>query len=227
MSRAETVDEAIRTRRSIRAFRPDPVPRAVVAEILEVAARAPSGTNMQPWKAHVVAGATRDALCAEAVKAAHDEPELHEAEYRYYPVEWREPYVGRRRKVGFDMYALLGIPKGDKAAMAAQHARNFTFFDAPVGIFFTIEKHLEIGSWLDYGMFLENVMLAARARGLDTCPQAAWPRFHGIIRRHLGFGDDETVICGMALGYADEEAAVNRLVTDRAPLDTWTTFHGL
>jgi nitroreductase len=231
MSADLSVDAAILGRRSIRAFRPDPVPRAVVEEILEISARAPSGTNMQPWKAHVVMGAARDALCAAVVAAADaahagTSAEMYEAEYRYYPAQWQEPYIGRRRKVGLDMYALLGIGKGEGAAMHAQHNRNFTFFDAPVGIFFTIDKHLQIGSWLDYGMLLQNVMLAARARGLDTCPQAAWPRFHRIIRTHLGFPESETVICGLALGFADEGAVVNSLVTDRVPLKEWTTFHG-
>ena len=231
MSADLSVDAALRGRRSIRAFRPDPVPRAVIEEILEVSARAPSGTNMQPWKAHVVTGTARDTLCAEVVAAADavhagTSAEVYEAEYRYYPAQWQEPYIGRRRKVGLDMYALLGIGKGEGAAMHAQHNRNFTFFDAPVGIFFTIDKHLQIGSWLDYGMLLQNVMLAARARGLDTCPQAAWPRFHRIIRTHLGFPESETVICGLALGHADESAAVNSLVTDRVPLKEWTTFHG-
>jgi len=231
MSADLSVDAAILGRRSIRAFRPDPVPRAVIEEILEISASAPSGTNMQPWKAHVVTGAARDALCTAVVAAADavhagTSAEVHEAEYRYYPAQWQEPYIGRRRKVGLDMYALLGIGKGEGAAMHAQHNRNFTFFDAPVGIFFTIDKHLQIGSWLDYGMLLQNVMLAARARGLDTCPQAAWPRFHRIIRTHLGFPESETVICGLALGFADESAVVNSLVTDRVPLKEWTTFHG-
>ena len=148
----------------------------------------------------------------------------HEPEYRYYPAEWREPYVGRRRKVGFDMYALLGIGRGDKAAMFRQHSRNFEFFGAPVGIFFTLDKYLEIGSWLDCGMFIGQVMIAARAQGLHTCPQAAWPPYHQIVRQHLNIPDQQALVCGMAVGYEDESAPVNQLRTVREPLASYTRF---
>jgi nitroreductase len=218
------VDRAIAGRRSLRAFKPDPVPRELVAHVLRVAARAPSGTNMQPWRVHVCSGETKARLSA-AVLAAHDAPEGHEQPYRYYPGEFFEPYLARRRKVGWDLYGLLGIGRGDKGRMHAQHARNFTFFDAPVGLIFTIDRRLEIGSWLDHGMFLENVMIAARGHGLDTCPQAAFARFHRAIRTVLPLAETDTVVCGMALGYADPDAPENQLVTERADLDGFAAFH--
>jgi nitroreductase len=221
------VDAAITTRRPLRAFLPKPVPRELIEDILSVSARAPSGTNTQPWKVHVLTGAAKEALSAE-VLAAHDDPAVratHTEDYAYYPTEWRSPYIDRRRKVGWDLYSLLGIAKTDKAAMHAQHGRNYTFFDAPVGLMFTIDRVMQQGSWLDYGMFLQNVMVAARARGLDTCPQAAFTQFHRIISRHLNLGDEEMLVCGMSLGYADPDAVANRLVTEREPLSAFVRFH--
>lgn len=219
-----TVDRAIATRRSLRRFKPDLPPPDLVAHILRVAARAPSGTNMQPWHVHVVTGAARDRLC-EAVLAAHDAPEGHDQPYPYYPERFFEPYLGRRRKVGWDLYGLLGIGKGDTARMHAQTGRNFLFFNAPVGLIFTIDARLAIGSWLDHGMFLQTVMIAARGHGLDTCPQAAFARFHRAIRAVLPLAETDRVVCGMALGYADMTAPENTLVTDRAPLSDIATFH--
>jgi nitroreductase len=222
------VDAAITSRRSVRAFLPTPVPRSVIEEILAVAARAPSGTNTQPWRVHVLMGDAKAALSAD-IRAAYDDPAeraLHLEPYAYYPTEWRPPYIDRRRKVGWDLYGLLGIGKSDKARMHAQHGRNYDFFGAPVGLIFTIETVLQQGSWLDYGMFLQNVMVAARARGLDTCPQAAFTQFHRIIARHLGLREDEMVVCGMSLGHADPSAPENTLVTERAPVDVFARFLG-
>ena len=219
-------DQAITSRRSIRRFLPTPVPRDVVAEILDVAARAPSGTNMQPWRGYVVVDGPRDALCA-AVQTAFDTGESgHQQEVQYYPDTFFEPYLSRRRKVGWDLYGTLGIARGEDAKMHAQHRRNFQFFDAPVGMIFTIHRDLATGSWLDYGMFLENIMIAARARGLDTCAQAAWTRYHGVIRTVLGLRDEEIVVCGMALGLADPDAPENRLVTERTPSGDYMSWHG-
>jgi nitroreductase len=223
----QAVDAAITSRRSVRAFLPTPVPEATVREILEVASRAPSGTNIQPWKVHVLTGAARRRL-SDAIRAAYDDPAeraQHREEYDYYPLEWVPPYIDRRRKVGWDLYGLLEIGKTDKDKMHAQHGRNYAFFDAPVGLIFTIDRILAQGSWLDYGMFLQNVMIAARGRGLDTCPQAAFTQFHRVIKRELALGDDEMVVCGMALGVADPDAVVNRLVTARAGVDEFAKFH--
>jgi nitroreductase len=220
------VDAAITSRRSLRAFLPTPVPRAVIEDILAVASRAPSGTNTQPWRVHVLTGAAKAALSKDII-AAYDDPAqraTHSEEYAYYPTDWRSPYIERRRKVGWDLYSLLGIAKTDKARMHAQHARNYGFFDAPVGIIFTIERVMRQGSWLDYGMFLQNVMVAARARGLDTCPQAAFTQFHRIIERHLALGEQDMVVCGMSLGHADPAAVENTLVTEREPVAGFTRF---
>ena len=223
---AAAVDQAITTRRSIRAYVPTPVPRQTIEEILAVASRAPSGTNTQPWKVYVLTGAARERLSAR-ICAAHDDPaqrSQHAEEYAYYPTEWRSPYVDRRRKVGWDLYSLLGIAKTDKARMHAQHARNYTFFDAPVGLIFTIDRVMQQGSWLDYGMFLQSVMVAARARGLDTCPQAAFTQFHRIIGEELQLPAEDMVVCGMALGHADPAAIENSLVTEREPVAGFARF---
>ena len=220
------VDAAITSRHSVRSFLPTPVPRETLEAILAVAARAPSGTNAQPWKVHVLTGRAKAALSAD-IRAAYDDPAErahHVEEYPYYPTEWVPPYIDRRRKVGWDLYALLGIGKTDKARMHAQHGRNYAFFDAPVGLIFTIDRVMRQGSWLDYGMFLQNLMIAARARGLDTCPQAAFTQFHRIIGRHLGLRDDEMVVCGMSLGQADPAAVENSLVTERESVAGFARF---
>ena len=221
------VDATIGSRRSIRRFLPTPVPRETVEAILQIAARAPSGTNTQPWQVHVLSGAAKARLSAR-ILTAYDDPAQaaqHTEDYAYYPREWRSPYIDRRRKVGWDLYGLLGIAKGDKAAMHAQHGRNYLFFDAPVGLIFTIDRVMEKGSWLDYGMFLQNIMVAARARGLDTCPQAAFTTFHRIIEAELKLDPDtQQVICGMALGWADPNAVENTLQTERAPVGEFARF---
>lgn len=224
----KAVDWAITSRRSIRGFLPTPVPREEIEAILAVASRAPSGTNTQPWRVHVLTGDARARLSA-AILAIHAEPAeaaKHAEEWDYYPREWVPPYVDRRRKVGWDLYGLLGIGKADRARMHAQHGRNYAFFDAPVGLVFTIDRIMRQGSFLDYGMFLENVMVAARARGLDTCPQAAFMQYHRVIAEHLALRPDEMVVCGMSLGHADMERPENALETTREPVASFTTFHG-
>jgi nitroreductase len=222
----EAVDTAITTRRSIRAFLPDPVAREDIEAILQVAARAPSGTNTQPWKVHVLQGDAKTAL-SDAILAVHTDPVLnaqHTEEYPYYPREWKSPFIDRRRKVGWDLYALLGLTRENKTGMAAQHARNFRFFDAPVGLIFTIDRIMEQGSWLDYGMFLQSVMVAARGRGLDTCPQAAFTQYHRIIAEQLSLPASDMVVCGMALGWADPGKIENTLVTEREPVSGFVRF---
>ncbi len=217
------VEEAVGQRRSVRAFLDTPVPRATIERILLLAARAPSGTNMQPWKVHVLTGGARDRLC-DAVTAAFDGDEKHANEWAYYPKEFREPYLSRRRKVGWDLYGLLGIARGEAERMHAQHGRNFRFFDAPVGMIFTVDRHLEIGSWLDYGMFLQNIMILARSHGLETCPQAAFSAFHKVIRKELDLDDEQVVVGGLSLGYPDWSAVENTLITERVPLAEFVTF---
>ena len=226
-SKAASVEEALLSRRSIRAFRSDPVPRATVERILALASRAPSGTNVQPWKVHVLAGEARERLAADMHCAflAHGEEGWQRA-YEYYPTQWREPYLGRRRKLGWDLYGLLGIGKGEREKTRQQHARNYLFFDAPVALIFTIDDDQEKGSWHDYGMFLQSVMLAARGFGLDTCPQAAIASAHPIIRKQLSLAPAEVVVCGMSLGYARADAPENALVTEREPVGGFARFHG-
>ncbi|MBG9387345.1 nitroreductase [Caenimonas aquaedulcis] len=223
-----SVDAAIESRFSCRAFLPTPVARDTIADILRVASRAPSGTNCQPWKVYVLQGASRDALVGK-VCAAHDaiyaDPSLaasYKEEYDYYPEKWVSPYIDRRRENGWGLYGLLGIAKGEKDKMHAQHHRNFRFFDAPVGLMFTLDRVMGRGSLVDYGMFMENIMVAARARGLHTCPQAAWNGFGRIILPHIGAGEDEMLVCGMALGHADESHKVNAFHTPRVPVEAFT-----
>lgn len=226
-----SVDAAIESRFSTRAFLSTPVPRDTLEDILRVASRAPSGTNTQPWKVHVLTGASRDGLVAK-VCAAHDavrdNPALaaeYQEEYDYYPSQWVAPYIDRRRENGWGLYGLLGITKGDKDRMHAQHQRNFRFFDAPVGLMFTLDRVMGRGSLVDYGAFLQNIMVAARARGLHSCPQAAWNHYWKIVLQHIGAGEGEMLVCGMALGFADESALVNRFHTPREPVASFTRFH--
>ena len=225
------VDNAITSRRSLRAFLPTPVPRQTIEDILAVASRAPSGVNTQPWKVTVLTGQAKASL-SNKILAAHDANAAAASvgadvgEYDYYPTEWVSPYIERRRKIGWDLYGLLGIGKADKARMHTQHGRNYRFFDAPVGLIFSIDRILRQGSWLDYGMFLENIMVAARGRGLDTCPQAAFIGFHHVIAEQLQLPAGEMVVCGMSLGYADESAIENRLVTERVPVSAFARFVG-
>ncbi len=228
LSQTEAVDTAIRSRMSVRAFTPQAVARADIEAILEVASRAPSGTNCQPWRVYVLQGASRDSL-VDQVCAAHDalraDPALAESyrvEYDYYPEKWVSPYIDRRRENGWGLYGLLGIGKGDKDKMHAQHQRNYRFFDAPVGLMFTIDRVMGRGSLVDYGAFMQSIMVAARGRGLHTCPQAAWNGFAKIIMPHIGAGEGEMLVCGMALGYADADAPVNGFVTPRVPMAEFT-----
>lgn len=225
-----SVDAAIESRFSARAFLPQPVPREVIGDILRVATRAPSGNNAQPWKVYVLQGRSLAGMVGK-VSSAHDavyaDPALaaeYREEYDYYPRQWISPYIERRRENGWGLYGLLGITKSDKDKMHAQHNRNFRFFDAPVGLMFTVNRIMGQGSLLDYGMFLQNIMVAARARGLHTCPQAAWNGFAKIILPHIGAGDDEMLVCGMALGHLDEQAVVNTLQTPREAVQGITTW---
>jgi nitroreductase len=227
---APTVDEAIRTRMSVRSFKPDAVPRTVLSEILELAGRAPSGTNAQPWKVYVLQGTPLKELVAK-VCAAHDalraDPALaaqYSEPYDYYPSQWVSPYIDRRRENGWGLYGLLGIGKGDKDKMHAQAQRNYRFFDAPVGMMFTVDRVMGRGSLLDYGTFMQNLMLAARARGLHTCPQAAWNSFGSIVLPHIGAGEQEMMVCGMALGYANPDEVVNTFYTPRVGVDSYTKW---
>lgn len=222
----QIVDDAITSRHSMRAFLPTPVAREDIEQMLEVAARAPSGSNTQPWKVYVLTGAIKERLSAEILKTYADKERFESLteEYRYYPDQWGSPYLERRRKVGLDLYKLLGLGRDDKAGMHAQHGRNYQFFDAPVGFIFTMDRTMNTGSWLDFGCFLQNLMVAARGRGLDTCAQAAFNRFHPVIREVTGIPESELVICGMALGFADHSKIENSLISEREPVAGFTRF---
>jgi len=224
---AAAVDEAINTRQSVRAFLPTPVERAIVEELLKLAARSASGSNIQPWRVRVIAGDVRDRLVKAIFDAVErDGFEPYTREWNYYPVNWREPFLGRRRKIGWDMYSLLGVAKGDFEGTQAARMRNYEFFGAPVGMIFTLDEDLEIGSWLDLGIYLGTLMIAARGHGLHTCPQAAFADFHKVIRPILNIPKKEIIVCGMALGHIDPAAPVNKLATARAPLADFASFEG-
>ena len=223
---AQIVDDVIRSRRSVRAFLPTPVPKAEIEAILDVASRAPSGTNTQPWQVYVLTGARKQALSDEIVRTFYDAEAMaeHHEEYDYYPEKWIDPFLARRRKIGLDLYGLLGLKRDNPEGMKAQQARNYQYFDAPVGLVFTMDRVMGRGSLLDYGMFMENIMIAARAHGLDTCAQAAFNQFHKIISRHLDLPPEQKVICSMALGYADPARIENTLQTERVPVSEFAYF---
>lgn len=220
-------NEAIRTRRAVRGFLPNPVSLGVVKELLSLASRAPSGSNIQPWKVRVVAGEARQQLTAEILSSL-DVPGVGrpKADWDYYPVKWREPYISRRRQIGWGLYGLLGIAKGDTESAEAFRRRNYDFFGAPVGMIFTLDEDMVIGSWLDLGIFLGTLIVAARGIGLDTCLQQSFADVHVVLHDKLNIPVSEVVICGLALGYADQTAPQNNLVTDRLPVTEFASFAG-
>jgi nitroreductase len=225
-----SVDQAIQARRSIRAFLPTPIPEAQIREILALASRAPSGSNTQAWKVYVVTGATRqkmiDAVCKAQI-AVQQNPDLaaqYSASFEYYPQQWFSPFIERRRENGLGLYQLLGLQKHDKSGMAAQHLRNYQLFDAPVALFFTTHQDLGVGAKMDISMLMQNIMLAAQARGLGSCPQAAWNHFHSIVLPLLGAQPEEELVCAIALGYPDPDALVNSFVTPRVQVDEFSIF---
>ena len=221
---APEVFAAARTRRSIRAYKPDAVPAETVREIVALGRYAPSGSNIQPWRAHVMTGATLQRVGTAIQRAFLDEEPGHKRDYDYYTDPVFEPYLARRRQCGWGLYGLLGIGRGDREKSKTYRATNYNFFGAPVGLIFTIDRKLEKGSWLDYGMFLQTLMLAARARGLHTCPEAAIASYPDVVRRELDITADWIVICGMALGYADPEALINTYQPPRIGVEEYTVF---
>ena len=219
------VFDALVTRRSVRGFRPDPVPLGLVRDILTAAARAaPSATNTQPWHVHVLTGEARARLSRLILQERAGGTGEPAPEYPYYPAAWPEPYLTRRRTIGWQLYGLLGIVKGDRAGARAWHDQNFSFFGAPVGMMFTLDRRLSLGSYLDIGMFMQSIMIAARGLGLDTCPQAAFAGYHEIIRRELELAPEELLLCGMALGWADHGALANTIESERAALEEFAVF---
>lgn len=217
------VRTAVTGRKSVRGFKADSVPLTLIQRILGDAARAPSGTNTQPWRVHIAIGAARDRLSKAVIEAAMSGPQ--QDEYRYSPAELPEPYLSRRRKVGFDLYGLAGIARGDMEGRKRQSLKNYTLFGAPVGLFFTMDRRFEYGSWLDLGMFMQNVMVLARGYGLETCPQAAWIYYGPVVHKALSIPEAEILVSGMAAGFPDWTVRENALKTERAPSTEFAVVH--
>lgn len=224
------VDQAISSRHSVRAFKNTPIDTQTIKDILNIACRAPSGNNIQPWKGYVVTGQKRNELIQQVCAAQSQifaQPEiasLHQETFKYYPEQWTSPFIERRRENGWGLYGLLDIKKGEQQKMQQQHLRNYQLFDAPVGLFFTLSTTLETGSKMDIAMMIQNVMIAAKARGIDSCPQAAWNPFHQIVAKVLGIPENEELVCAVALGYADQTQVVNQLHTPRVPAEEFAVF---
>lgn len=221
---AADVFEAARTRRSIRGYKRDPVPAGTLREIVAAGRHAPSGSNIQPWRVHVLTGETLQRLGTAIQQAFLTDEPGHHRDYDYYTDPIGEPYLARRRQCGWGLYSTLGIARGEHEKSKTYRARNYNFFGAPAGLVFTIGRELERGSWLDYGMFIQTLMLAARARGLHTCPEASIASYPDIVRRELGIGDEQIVICGMAMGYADPDDIINTFQPPRIDVDDYAVF---
>lgn len=220
------IEEAIRSRKSVRAFTDQEVSKEQIERILELSQRSPSGTNTQPWHTYVVTGEVKDAIIKDVGELFDQGKASKYEDFDYYPAEWKPVHRDRRRELGWDLYGLVGIEKGDREGTARQSKRNFCFFDAPVGVFFTTDAYLGRGSWFDTGLYMQTVMLAARAEGLHTCPQAAWISFQEPIFRHLNIPDDQVLVSGMALGYEDTSKIENTLVSKREPMEHVVKFVG-
>ena len=222
---AAEVFEAARTRRSIRAYKPDAIPAETLRDIVALGRYAPSGSNIQPWCVHVMTGDTLKRVGGAIQRAFLNDEPGHQRDYNYYTDPIEEPYLARRRACGWGLYGTLGIGRGDHEKSRAYRASNYVFFGAPAGLVLTIDRTLEIGSWFDYGMFAQTLMLAARARGLHTCAEASIASYPDIVRRELGITRDWTILCGMAMGYAEEAAVVNTFQPSRIALDDYATFY--
>lgn len=220
------VTDALASRMSCRAFLPTPVPESTVRAILDAARQSPSGGNLQPWRVYAIAGAPLAEFVALVRSRLPTHPRGEGAEYEIYPTGLWEPYRSRRFKCGEDLYATIGVARDDKPGRLRQFARNFEFFGAPVGLFFCIDRRMGPPQWSDVGMYMQSVMLLARAHGLHTCAQEAWSAWHRSVGEFLGLPPELMLFCGMALGYRDESAPINRLRTDRAPLEEFAELRG-
>ena len=221
------VRDAIATRYSCRAFLPTPVPIDIVRDILDRAARAPSGGNLQPWLVHALAGEPLEALKAQLrPRFAKELPRGEGAEYQVYPPDLKEPYYTRRSRVGEQLYKSIGIPREVKAARYRQFGRNYIFYDAPVGLFVSMDRTMGAPQWSDVGGFIQNIMLLARAHGLHSCAQEAWTSWHKTVAAFIQLPPEHILFCGIALGHADEAAPINGWRAEREPLDSFATFEG-
>ncbi|GMV62614.1 MAG: oxidoreductase [Parvibaculum sp.] len=220
------VSEALKSRITCRAFLDKPVPEETVRQILEEAKYAPSGGNLQPWHVYVLTGARLKEFLSIIETKQKDAPFGEGTEYDIYPKGLTDPYKARRFKCGEDMYATIGVTREDKAGRLQQFARNFRFFDAPVAMFFAIDRQMGLGQWSDLGMFIQSVMLASREHGLHTAPQEAWAIWYKTVSEFVAIPENLMLFCGMGLGYMDEGAPINKLRTERAPLEEFATFSG-
>jgi nitroreductase len=219
------VTDAVRSRMSCRAFLDTPVPLGTLREILDIAKQAPSGGNLQPWQVHVLAGQALREFVGLIRSKLPSQPQGEGTEYAVYPANLKEPYRSRRYQCGEDLYATIAVGREDKLRRLAQFARNYEFFGAPAAMFFVIDRIMGADQWADVGMFMQNVMLLARERGLHTCPQEAWASWHRSVTEFLGLPPEHMLFCGLAIGYRDESAPINALRTARAPLEEFATFH--
>jgi nitroreductase len=226
MKLPEAVDNVIQSRKATRCFLDKPLDKKLVTEILDVARSAPSNSNTQPWQVYVVAGQKKEILSQDMFAAHQSSPAKYTAGFKHFPDTLEQKYTDRQAEFASRYYDCLGIERSDQAARHAQTGRNFLFFGAPVGLIFTIDDTLERGSWIDYGIFLQTIMLAAKARGIDTCPQISFAKYHAVIRRHLPIPASETVVCGMSMGYADPQASVNCMSIPREPVGSFAAFFG-
>jgi nitroreductase len=222
----EAVDDVIRRRFASRAFTGAPVTQRTIEEILGVARFAPSGANIQPWRVYVLAGERKAVISRALLQAHHEARDQHASEYEYYAADLPEPYLSRRNQFGRLFYGSLGIVQTDLEGRAGQTSKNYGFFGAPVGLIVTIDRRLEIGSWLDLGMFLQNVMIAAGARGLQTCPQETFAKYHAVLRQHLPISGDEMVVCGMSIGIAEPASAGAGSLMPKVPVNEFAKFIG-
>jgi len=214
------VSQAIATRKSIRAFKNDPISNQTLADLLTKSARTPSGGNVQPWRIFVI----NDQAMIRFKQYVLDHPQSEEPAYSIYPAKLTEPYRSSRFLVGEQMYALLGIPREDKPARLRRLAENFQFFGAPAAIFCFVDRQMGLPQWSDLGMFLQSFMLLAKEAGFDTCAQESWAAKPRTVSEFVKAPDELRLFCGVAIGKADQEAPVNDLVSEREPLENFTTF---
>jgi len=219
------VKEAFISRRSVRRFLPDPIPKDKIKNILECSAFAPSGHNIQPWHVYVVEGKKKEAITKSILGSIEDgSAKNFKQEFDYYPTEWFEPFVSRRRAVGFELYKLLNIGRDDFEARDKQMQENFHFFGAPVGMFITMDRRLATGTFMDVGMFIQSILVGARGEGLHSCGQVAFTKFHTLISDHLNFKENEMLVCGVSIGYEDTNAPENALRVEKLKHTDYTTF---
>jgi nitroreductase len=222
----EAIDAAIKRRFATRSFTSRRVPKQTIIDILDVARFAPSGANIQPWRVYVVAGTKKEEISRTLSRAHEEARDQHASEYQYYASQLPEPYSSRRDQFGRLFYGSLGIEQSDKIGRARQTSKNYGFFGAPVGLIISIDRRLQVGSWLDLGMFIQNVMIAAGARGLQTCPQETFSKYHALLRTLLPIPPEEIVVCGMSVGFGLDENVSAGSLMPKAAVGEFAEFVG-